>query len=162
MPDPVMTAMARLERLITLGANHQMTGSARTPKKAVKTISTAVSLCRKYLSTRYLSIWVDMAQRTGPEKAKTSHIRKTLAPLLCTCAQKRGGGPCVKRLLLRDQDVGHRRARRGAGVDHQSHRQMHRRAARCGAAIMRGLARDDEAAAGRDLHHRHALHIAFK
>src|SRR3954468_19767457 len=74
MPESVITPIARGESCSTFGSNAQMTGRAKTPRKAVNTISTAVSLCRKYLSTRYLSIWVETAHKSGPEKAKSSHM----------------------------------------------------------------------------------------
>src|SRR5689334_16214403 len=74
MPDSVMTAMAVQDSAITLGSNSQIGGSANTPKRAVNTIRTAVSLSRKYLSTRNLSIWVETAQQSGPEKAYNSHM----------------------------------------------------------------------------------------
>src|SRR5579872_5466806 len=74
MPDTVITPVASHGSASTLGCSSQIKGRAKTPKKAVKTISTAVSLCRKYLSTRNLSIWVETAHNNGPEKAKSSHI----------------------------------------------------------------------------------------
>src|SRR5438128_9225613 len=80
MPDSVMTPAAVQESAITLGSNNQIGGSAITPNRAVKTISTAVSLSRKYLSTRNLSIWVETAQHSGPEKAKANHM-EPLRPL---------------------------------------------------------------------------------
>ena len=49
-----------------------MNGSVNTPIKAVKSSSTATSLCLKNRSTRYLSKCVEMAHSTGPENAKTS------------------------------------------------------------------------------------------
>jgi hypothetical protein len=49
-----------------------MNGRVSTPITAVNKSSTAVSLCSKYCSTRYLSKCVDIAQNTGPENAKTS------------------------------------------------------------------------------------------
>src|SRR5947207_8927285 len=49
-----------------------MNGRASTPIKAVNSSSTAVSLCLKYCSTRYLSKCVEIAHSTGPENAKTS------------------------------------------------------------------------------------------
>src|SRR5436853_6969228 len=75
MPETVITAVASHGKASTLGSNSQMTGSATTPRKAVNTISTAVSLWRKYLSTRNLSMWVETAHNRGPEKAKSSHIK---------------------------------------------------------------------------------------
>ena len=69
MPETVITAVAVQGNANTAGSNNQRTGRAKTPNKAVKTISTAVSLCRKYLSTRNLSMWVETAHSTGPEKA---------------------------------------------------------------------------------------------
>src|SRR3954468_7478816 len=74
MPDKVMTMVAVKDSARTLGSKNQMTGSAITPNRAVNTIKTAVSLSRKYLSTRNLSMWVEMAHMTGPEKAKSNHI----------------------------------------------------------------------------------------
>jgi len=52
-----------------------MKGSITTPISEVKTKSTATDECRKYFSTRYLSMWVEMAHKTGPEKANRSHMR---------------------------------------------------------------------------------------
>src|SRR6478736_2450777 len=49
-----------------------MNGRVSTPIKAVNSSSTAVSLCLKYCSTRYLSKCVEIAHSTGPENAKTS------------------------------------------------------------------------------------------
>jgi hypothetical protein len=49
-----------------------MSGSVSTPIKAVNSSSTAVSLCLKYCSTKYLSKCVEIAHSTGPENAKTS------------------------------------------------------------------------------------------
>src|SRR3954464_2349518 len=74
MPESVITPIASGESCRTFGSKAQITGRARSPRKAVKTISTAVSLCRKYLSTRYLSMWVESAHISGPEKANNSHI----------------------------------------------------------------------------------------
>src|SRR5690349_24931731 len=74
MPDKVMTIVAVRGRPKTLGSKSQMTGSAITPNRAVNTIKTAVSLSRKYLSTRNLSMWVETAHKIGPEKAYRSHI----------------------------------------------------------------------------------------
>src|SRR6478609_2074216 len=145
MPDTVMTPVASSDSCSTLGSKAQITGRAKMPRNAVKTISTAVSLCRKYFSTRYLSMWVDRAHRIGPERAYSSHISR---PVLC--------------LLLGNQHIGNGRARRGAGIDHQGHRQMHRRAAGLRAAVMRHLARDQEAFAGLDRLHRQALQVTFK
>jgi hypothetical protein len=42
------------------------------PISAVNMRRTATLLFLKYFSTRYLSKWVETAQRTGPEKAKAS------------------------------------------------------------------------------------------
>src|SRR5215469_3707804 len=83
MPDSVITAVAVQDSASTLGSNSQIKGSAITPKRAVNTIRTAVSLSRKYLSTRNLSIWVETAHISGPEKAKASHI-SALSGVLCT------------------------------------------------------------------------------
>ncbi len=47
MPDTVITAMLSQGSAITLGSNAQITGSATMPRKAVNTISTAVSLSLK-------------------------------------------------------------------------------------------------------------------
>src|SRR5882672_4790512 len=69
MPDTVITAIAERGRERTRGSKSQMRGSANTPMTAVKTIKTAVSLSWKYLSTRYLSIWVEIAQDSGPRIA---------------------------------------------------------------------------------------------
>src|ERR1700750_2699560 len=105
-----------------------MTGRAMTPSRAVKTISTAVSLCRKYLSTRYLSMWVEMAQRIGPEKAKgrdmnydlpgTALVGRLRPPPPRTRFAREGAAGRSLSLLLRNQNVGDGRARRGTGVDH--------------------------------------------
>jgi hypothetical protein len=59
-------------RLATCGAKNQMNGSVSNPIRAVNMRRTATLLFLKYFSTRYLSKWVEMAQRTGPEKAKAS------------------------------------------------------------------------------------------
>ena len=64
-----MTAMVAAERSSTCGRYHQMKGSITMPISEVKTSSTATEECRKYFSTRYLSMWVEMADKTGPEKA---------------------------------------------------------------------------------------------
>src|SRR4051812_23420434 len=99
MPDKVMTAVATKDSARTLGSKNQMAGSAITPSRAVNTISTAVSLCRKYLSTRNLSIWVETAHRTGPEKAKSNHMNPSglrtwsvLRPPPLQCATREGEG----------------------------------------------------------------------
>src|ERR1700733_548023 len=73
MPETVITAIAKRGRERTRGSKSQITGSANTPTSAVKTIKTAVSLSWKYLSTRYLSIWVEMAQDSGPRTANSNH-----------------------------------------------------------------------------------------
>src|SRR5258708_25364886 len=73
MPKTVKTAMAVRGRERTRGSKSQMTGSANTATTAVKTIKTAVSLSWKYLSTRYLSMWVEMAQESGPRMANSNH-----------------------------------------------------------------------------------------
>jgi hypothetical protein len=49
-----------------------MNGSVSNPISAVNMRRTATLLFLKYFSTRYLSKWVETAQRTGPEKAKAS------------------------------------------------------------------------------------------
>src|ERR1019366_5805971 len=59
-------------RLATCGAKNQMNGSVSNPISAVNMRRTATLLFLKYFSTRYLSKWVETAQRTGPEKAKAS------------------------------------------------------------------------------------------
>src|SRR5450759_4603226 len=59
-------------RLATCGAKNQMNGSVSNPIRAVNMRRTATLLFLKYFSTRYLTKWVEMAQRTGPEKAKAS------------------------------------------------------------------------------------------
>ena len=59
-------------RLATCGAKNQMNGSVSNPISAVNMRRTATLLFLKYFSTRYLSKWVETAQRTGPEKAKVS------------------------------------------------------------------------------------------
>jgi hypothetical protein len=65
-----MTPVASQDRASTLGFKPPDDGeSAMMPNRAVNTISTAVSLCRKYLSTRNLSMWVEPAHMIGPEKA---------------------------------------------------------------------------------------------
>src|SRR3954469_10155078 len=124
MPESVITPIASGESCRTLGSKAQITGRAKSPRKAVKTISTAVSLCRKYLSTRYLSMWVESAHISGPEKAKSSHMiydspasasATMLRPPPRNAWAQKGGGPCLRLLLLRDQDVSDRRARRGTG-----------------------------------------------
>src|SRR5579872_6476131 len=74
MPETVITIVASQGSARTLGSNSQMTGSTATPRRAVNTISTVVSLWRKYLSTRNLSMWVDTAHKSGPEKAKSNHM----------------------------------------------------------------------------------------
>src|SRR6266704_1597627 len=103
-PDTVITPVAGQARARTCGLNSQIAGRAITPRKAVNTISTAVSLCRKYLSTRNLSMWV--------ENAYNNHMLFRAVVL-----------------RLRNQHIRDRRARRGALVDHQGYRQMHWRAA---------------------------------
>src|ERR1700683_2232573 len=72
MPEKAMTAMAPTLRLVTPGWKYQMKGSISRPTKAVKTSNTATLLSLKKRSTRYLSKCTEMAQRTGPEKAKKS------------------------------------------------------------------------------------------
>src|SRR5438270_10241593 len=72
MPESVITAIAERGRERTRGSKSQMTGSATTATTAVKTIKTAVSLSWKYLSTRYLSMWVEMAQESGPRMANNN------------------------------------------------------------------------------------------
>src|ERR1700744_717498 len=74
MPETVITTVASQGSASTLGSNSQITGSASTPRKAVNTIRTVVSLSWKYLSTRNLSMWVETAHKSGPEKAKSNHI----------------------------------------------------------------------------------------
>src|ERR1700677_2448363 len=61
------------------GSHRAITGSVKTPKNAVKTSSTVTSDCLKYFSTRYLSKWVEIAHRTGPENAKTSQDIDTIS-----------------------------------------------------------------------------------
>src|ERR1700742_3424856 len=57
-----------------------MTGKLKSPISAVKISSAATPLSLKKRSTRYLSIWVEAAHRTGPLKAKRSHdIRRSAA-----------------------------------------------------------------------------------
>src|SRR3979409_1452463 len=73
MPETVITAIAESGRGIRRASKSQMTGSANTATTAVKTIKTAVSLSWKYLSTRYLSMWVEMAQESGPRMANSNH-----------------------------------------------------------------------------------------
>src|ERR1700733_12129884 len=58
----------------TVGSKKAMNGRVKSPTGAVNSSSTATSVCLKYRSTRYLSKCVEMAQRTGPEKAKTSQV----------------------------------------------------------------------------------------
>src|SRR6266550_8567457 len=72
MPDTVMTAIAERGRERTRGSKNQMRGSANTATTAVKTIKTAVSLSWKYLSTRYLSMWVEIAHESGPRMANNN------------------------------------------------------------------------------------------
>ena len=66
-------AMAGSGKERTRGLKKPMKGSASTATTAVKTIKTAVSLSRKYFSTRYLSMWVETAQDSGPRMAKSNH-----------------------------------------------------------------------------------------
>src|SRR5882672_8610907 len=73
MPETVITAIAESGRERTRGSKSQMTGSANTATTAVKTIKTAVSLSWKYLSTRYLSMWVEIAQESGPRMSNSNH-----------------------------------------------------------------------------------------
>src|SRR5215469_10621376 len=71
-PEEAMRAALAPSSASTPGASTAMTGSARKPMSAVKMSRTAALLSLKYFSTRYLSMWVEIAHRTGPEKAKTS------------------------------------------------------------------------------------------
>src|SRR5258705_12195349 len=73
MPETVITAIAERGRERTRGSKSQMRGSANTATNAVKTIKTAVSLSWKYLSTRYLSMWVEIAQERGPRVSNSNH-----------------------------------------------------------------------------------------
>jgi hypothetical protein len=57
-----------------------MTGSVIKPMSAVNISRTATLLSSKYLSTRYLSMWVEAAHRIGPENAKTSQDISTRLP----------------------------------------------------------------------------------
>src|ERR1700761_3789742 len=79
MPDIVITMVAIQGSARTLGSKNHRTGSAATPRKAVNTIRTVGSLSWKYLSTRNLSMWVETAQKSGPEKVYRSPI-SSLAP----------------------------------------------------------------------------------
>src|ERR1700730_8417709 len=72
MPDSVMRAALARPTLITCGSRNQMNGSASRPIRAVNMSRTATLLHLKYFSTRYLSKCVEIAQRIGPENAKTS------------------------------------------------------------------------------------------
>src|SRR6478752_5515801 len=93
-----------------------MNGRVSTPIKAVNSSSTAVSLCLKYCSTRYLSKCVEIAHSTGPENAKTSQDISFVAlgggkgrrqalftdalsyrrPRPPACARSRGILPCIR------------------------------------------------------------------
>src|SRR5258706_11427364 len=100
MKKSVRTTMAKGGRKKTRVKKSKMTGSANTPTTAVKTIKTAVSLSWKYLSTRYLSMWVEMAQESGPRMANSNqciirmlHRRVSLSPAVDPqCAGKRARG----------------------------------------------------------------------
>ena len=70
----IMTTILGRGSESTLGSKYHMNGSANSPMSAVNTINTAVSLCLKYFSTRYLSICVETAHSIGPENAKSSHM----------------------------------------------------------------------------------------
>src|ERR1700736_1467365 len=72
MPETVMRAALARPTPTASGSRNQMNGSASRPIRAVKMSRTATLLHLKYFSTRYLSKWVEMAQRIGPENAKTS------------------------------------------------------------------------------------------
>src|SRR2546430_10874290 len=74
-PDSATMPDCSAGMLRTPGSNNQMIGKAITPTIAVNTIRTAVSLCLKYFSTRYLSICVETPQDNGPSNAnKTQNI----------------------------------------------------------------------------------------
>src|SRR5258706_12210706 len=110
MPETVMTAIAESGRERTRGSKSQMTGSANTATTAVKTIKTAVSLSWKYLSTRYLSMWVEMAQESGPRMANSNqcivrmlhHLLESEPSWRCPRKAKRKRlSPCERKHPLR-------------------------------------------------------------
>src|ERR1700733_4216116 len=68
----MMSAILRTPGAVTDGSYSQMNGNNTTPTKAVNKSITATLLSLKKRSTRYLSRWTEMAQSTGPEKAKTT------------------------------------------------------------------------------------------
>ena len=74
MPEVIMIRILVQCNSSVVGLKNKIKGNITRPMQAVKTMSTAVSLFLKYFSTRYLSIWVDIAQSTGPENAKISHM----------------------------------------------------------------------------------------
>src|SRR6266700_7074806 len=88
MPETVITAIAERGRERTRGTKSQSTGNANTATTAVKTIKTAVSLSWKYLSTRYLSMWVEMAQESGPRMANSN---QRIARMLHTHRARQSG-----------------------------------------------------------------------
>src|SRR5712671_4502431 len=92
MPETVITAIPERGRERTRGSKSQMMGSANTATTAVKTIKTAVSLSWKYLSTRYLSMWVEMAQESGPRMANSNHciVRMLHTHLVVASGRTRG------------------------------------------------------------------------
>jgi hypothetical protein len=67
-----MSAILAAPGAVTDGSYSQINGNSSTPTKAVNKSITATSLSLKKRSTRYLSRWTEIAQSTGPEKAKTT------------------------------------------------------------------------------------------
>jgi hypothetical protein len=71
----------------------------------LKTMSTAVDVLWKYLSTRYLSMCIDAAHSTGPEKANTSHMAAMIARTCHSAAVlvRAGRRACWRRSIDRSQ-----------------------------------------------------------
>src|SRR5215475_5515944 len=77
MPESAINAMLLRSRFRTEVSNAAISGINRSPISAVKTTRTATSVSLKKRSTRYLSKWVEMAHKTGPENAKKSQLMKS-------------------------------------------------------------------------------------
>ncbi len=56
--------------MLVTSVNAAIRGMPGTPISAVKISSAPTSLSLKNRSTRYLSMWVEMAHRTGPQNAQ--------------------------------------------------------------------------------------------
>src|ERR1700704_5864480 len=81
MPASAMSSTLPASSAMTVGCQSQMMGNSARPANAVKISRTATLLCLKYRSTRYLSKWVEIAQRTGPQNANTSQVIEIWSPI---------------------------------------------------------------------------------